>query len=386
MWLARLRPSLAVVVAVLACVVAGAAAPGAQAPRGSKALTSAEECGRCHQDIYRGWKSSLHAQAADDARFQAAYTKLKEEGGRGNSQQICLRCHAPALLHDADTKWERKVSWEGVTCDFCHSVRSIGTDPKAPFLLDVGLVKAGPLHDAQPTTHQARYGEAFVSATLCNPCHQYTNEHGLDVLSTYAEWQASPYPTRGVTCQTCHMRGTTGKVVDPKVLRIASTTVNLHEMAGGHSVAELNRALLAQIAAERRGDTIDVTVQVTNRGGGHRVPTGSPLRSIYMLVQVDGGSRMQTANRMYGRVVVDENNQEVTDEAAVWLRGARTVRDDRLAPNERRVEKFSFQVPRGTPVRAVAKFYYRYAPESTKTTEGGMPFLSVSSWLDAGGK
>ena len=388
MWLARLHPSLVVAVAMLAAVVALAASPGAQAPRGGKtSLTSAEECGRCHRDIYRYWKGSLHAQSADDPRFQAAYTKLKEEPGRAASDhQLCLRCHAPALLHGQDARWEKKVSWEGVTCDFCHSVRSIGTDAKSPFILDVGQVKTGPLRNAQPTTHQARYSEAFSSSALCNPCHQFTNDRGLDVLSTYAEWQASPYPARAVTCQSCHMRTTGGKVVDPKVLRVASSTVNLHEMPGGHSVNELNRAIQAQISSERRGDTIDVTVQVTNRGAGHRVPTGSPLRSIYLLVQVDGGSRTQTANRTYGRVVVDENNQEVNDEATMWLRGARTVRDDRLAPNERSVEKFSFQIPRGTPVRAVAKFYYRYAPESPKATEGGMPFLSVSSWLDAGGK
>ncbi len=88
---------------------------------------------------------------------------------------------------------------------------------------------------------------------------------------------------------------------------------------------------------------------------------------------------------MYRRVVVDENNQEITEESAVWLHGARVLRDDRLAPNERRTEKFSFQVPANTPVRAVAKFYYRYAPgDTTGKADAGQPFLSVSSWLDAG--
>jgi hypothetical protein len=365
---------------------ARAAKPAAnQAARGSKALTSAEECGRCHQDIYRYWKASLHAQAADDTRFQAVFTKLKNESARTDLDQICLRCHAPALLQGQDYKWEKKVSWEGVTCDFCHSVRGIRADAKAPFVLDVGQVKSGPLRDAQPTVHAARYADTFSSSMLCNPCHQFTNEHGLDVLSTYNEWQSSPYPARSVTCQNCHMRNTSGKVVDPKVKRVASSSVNLHEMPGGHSITELNRALQAVIASERHGNTVDVTVQVSNRGAGHRLPTGSPLRSIVMVVQVDGGTgKPQTASRTYGRVVVDENNQEATDEATVWLRGTRVVRDDRLAPTERRVEKFSFQMPANTPVRAVAKFYYHYSPAAASKTDSGMPFLSVSSWLDAG--
>jgi len=365
--------------------VRGAAKAAFTQPARGKALTSAEECGRCHRDIYRYWKASLHAQAADDPRFQAAFVKLKEESTRPDLDQLCLRCHAPALLHGQDAKWERKVSWEGVTCDFCHSVQAIRSDPRAPFVLDVGQVKSGPLRDAQPNVHAARYSEAFSSSMLCNPCHQFTNEHGLEVLSTYGEWQSSPYPARSVICQSCHMRNTSGKVVDPKVLRVASSSVNLHEMPGGHSVTELNRALQAQILSERKGNTVDVTVHVTNRGAGHRLPTGSPLRSIVMVVQVDNGtSRAQSATRSYGRIVVDANNQEMTDEAAVWLRGVRVVRDDRLAPNERRTEKFSFPMLANTPVRAVAKFYYRYAPEAPGKAESGQPFLSVSSWLDAG--
>jgi hypothetical protein len=352
----------------------------------SKALTSAEECGRCHRDIYRYWKASLHAQSADDARFQAVFRKLKDERARPDLDQICLRCHAPALLQGQDFKWERKVSWEGVTCDFCHSVRSVRSDTKTPFILDVGEVKSGPLRDAKPTVHGARYTEAFSSSMLCSPCHQFVNEKGLEVLSTYAEWQASPYPARGTTCQTCHMRSAAGKVVDPKVAQVAMSSVNLHEMPGGHSVTELNRALQAQIVAERRGGTVDVTVQVSNRGAGHRLPTGSPLRSIVMVVQVDGGTgKSQTGTRTYSRTVVDENNQEVGEESAVWLRGTRVLRDDRLAPAERRAEKFSFEMPTNTPVRAVAKFYYRYAPADAPVKSGsGQPFLSVTAWLEAG--
>ncbi len=389
------RAPLVVAVIVVLGIAASAAHVGGQTPRTKTAatqartargtMTSAEECGRCHRDIFRYWKASLHAQAADDPRFQAAFTKLKQESNRPDIDSLCLRCHAPALLYGQDAKWERKVSWEGVTCDFCHSVRSVSADPKTPFALDVGQTKSGPLRDAQPTVHGARYTEAFASPMLCNPCHQFTNEKGLDVLSTYSEWQASTYPAKSITCQNCHMRSTSGKVVDPKVLRVASSSVNLHEMPGGHSITELNRALQAIISSARHGNTVDVTVQVSNRGAGHRLPTGSPLRSIVMVVQVDSGiGKAQTATRTYGRVVVDENNQPATDEATVWLKGARVVRDDRLAPSERRIEKFSFTMAADTPVRSVAKFYYRYSQETPSRAESGQPFLSVSSWLDAG--
>jgi hypothetical protein len=347
-------------------------------------LTSAEECGRCHQDIHRYWKSSMHAQSSDSPRFQQVFLKAKADSGRDPG---CLVCHAPAVVYTQDTKWEKKTSWEGVTCDFCHSVRSVKIGSDRPFVIEPGPVKTGPLEGANPTVHDAAFSQVFTSSTLCAPCHQATNDKNFDVLTTFAEWQASPYPAQNTTCQTCHMRATTGNIVDPKIARSATSSINIHEMPGGHSVTELNRALLAQVTAERKGDTIEVTVNVVNRGAGHKVPTGSPLRTIVMVVEADNaaGAR-QVATRTFGRVVVDGAGQELNDEAGVFQHAAKTVSDNRLAPGERKIEHFSFPMPRTAPVRALARFYYRYAPEASARPDPGMPFLSVSAWVNAAQK
>ncbi len=377
-WLAGV---LAVSVACLLTTIATAQAPKPRAMQESGTLTSAEECAQCHVDIFRYWKASMHAQAAENSRFQTMLRDLREKGG---GETICVRCHAPAAAIMRDTRWEKKASWEGVTCDLCHSVRGTRPDPANPFIIEAGNIKTGPLKDATPTTHAAQYSEVYTSSELCAPCHQFVNGKGFEVLTTFAEWKASPYPAKSVTCQTCHMRAASGKVVDPKVLRVASTTVNLHEMPGGHSVVELNRALQVQIAAVRRGDNLDVTVTLTNRGAGHRLPTGSPLRSIVLAVDADGAvGQRQTQTRTYGRVVVDETGKELTDEATVWLKGGRVVTDSRLAPGERRVEQFSFPMARRTPAHAVARLYYRYAPDAALRGETGQPFLSVGTWVDA---
>ena len=68
----------------------GPAKPAVNQPArgGGKLLTSAEECGRCHRDIYRYWKASLHAQSADDPRFQTAFAKLKEGSPRPELEQM----------------------------------------------------------------------------------------------------------------------------------------------------------------------------------------------------------------------------------------------------------------------------------------------------------
>ncbi len=359
------------------------------APAATGVITSAEECARCHQDIARYWKASLHAQAVDNRRFQELFQRLKQKR-TPNVEQTCLACHAPAALYMHDLAFEKKASWEGVTCDFCHSVRSVNVGAGRPFVLEIGRVKTGPLRDAQATAaHGGRYADVHTSAALCSPCHEFVNPNGLEVLGTAAEWRASGYPGRNVTCQSCHMRTIAGRVAGTKLARVTAgeAGVNLHEMPGGHSVTELNRALLAQISAVRRGGNVDVTVQVSNRGAGHSVPTGLPLRAVAMIVEVDSGiGRRQSAERVYSRVVGDEHGQELTDEEAIWLRGAKVLRDNRLAPQERRVEHFSFQLRQDAPVRAVAKFYYRYAAQVPAAGEPATPFLSVSAWLDAEGR
>jgi hypothetical protein len=379
------RASAWVVVVGVACLAAaapGGAPPGpaAQRPAAAQDLVSAEECGHCHQDIHRYWKASLHAQAADNPRFQDALARAREGS---TTEPSCTLCHAPAAVYMRDVRWEKKTSWEGVTCDFCHSVRAVRPGTARPFALEPGRVKTGPLKDAHPTAHEAAYSDVYTSSTLCAPCHQYTNDRKFDVLTTFAEWKAAGFDTREMPCQTCHMRGVAGNIIDPKIARSASSSVNVHDMPGGHSVAELNRALLATVATERKGDAIDVTVQVVNRGAGHKVPTGSPLRAIVMVVEADNGVGIrQTATRTFGRVVVDDAGQPLSDEGSVFQRAARTVSDNRLAPGERYSERFEFSVPRTTPTRVLARFYYRYAPD-VSGREPGMPFLAVSAWVDA---
>ena len=367
--------------AFIVALLAGAAGwPDAKAAAPST-FKSAEECANCHRDIHKHWKSSMHAQSADNWRFQDALLQVRRENDP-DGVATCVRCHAPLAAYGSDPGWSAKATWEGVTCDFCHSVTSIGLNPARPFVVNPGSVKTGPLRDAAAVGHETRYSDVHTSSTLCQPCHQFVNRQKLAVLSTYSEWQASGYAAKNVTCQSCHMRATSGKIVDPKVRRVPGQTVNLHEMPGGHSVTELNRALLAAVTATRNGGALEVAVQLTNRGAGHMIPTGSPLRTIEMVVEVDSGvGARQRMSKTYGRTVLDVDGNELKDEPGVWLRGARFVRDDRLAPNERRTEKFTFNASPRHAVRTVAKFYYRYGA----ATVAEVPFLAVSAWTPAVG-
>jgi hypothetical protein len=82
--------------------------------------TSARVCGTCHVDIYNSWKNSLHAFSLSDPIFDAAYMQaIKEQGAE--AKRVCLRCHAPMTLANADYDLELGVTREGVSCDFCHT-------------------------------------------------------------------------------------------------------------------------------------------------------------------------------------------------------------------------------------------------------------------------
>jgi hypothetical protein len=49
----------------------------------------AENCGKCHTEIYREWKTSTHAHALSDLQFQAELSKPAQP------KWICLNCHIP---------------------------------------------------------------------------------------------------------------------------------------------------------------------------------------------------------------------------------------------------------------------------------------------------
>ena len=85
---------------------------------------SAELCGRCHRAIFEAWKDSSHSKAMQSWLFQDALELTETDFGRG-ARRTCLRCHSPVGIAVGDVNLEKKVSWEGVTCDYCHSLRSV---------------------------------------------------------------------------------------------------------------------------------------------------------------------------------------------------------------------------------------------------------------------
>ncbi len=340
-------------------------------------ISTAEVCGSCHRAIHEAWKRSGHAAAMESRLFQDALAVAEEELGSGVRKQ-CLECHSPLAIRTGDLSLKTKVAWEGVTCDFCHSLTRVNWAGGNPVpLLKFSLVKTGPIRDAGAAVHGTAYSEVHTSSVACAPCHQYRNPEGLDALTTYSEWEGSRYAKEGIHCQSCHMGSVEGNVVDPRVAASAAR-VNLHEMPGGHSLEQLNKAIRAHALTSREGELLKISIEVTNAGAGHYVPTGSPMRQMILDVslQVYGGQRFRE-QRYYRREVADRTGRRLEREHVALLRGAKVLSDTRLAPDEKRVETFSFPVPPGAKATLKASFHYYYSPMARTESQERLTFRRI---------
>lgn len=244
-----------------------------------------EWCGNCHADEYAAWKKSAHAHAAVDPMVK--YGMGVEQASRGPQySRQCAGCHDPVSLRGGDATLG---SGRGVSCLGCHDVsRSI---------------RAGGNGDMEATSHdwtvshKARATADLVrlrSAEFCAGCHQqFVPGTGLVALSTFGEWQSSPYsghlssvtdggadaspPPRDagsatVSCVDCHM---------PKTAGVAD-----HAAPGGnvYLASTLTDNAFADVVKKKMQSAIalqviisgpnQVSVSVINNGVGHSFPTG----------------------------------------------------------------------------------------------------------------
>jgi hypothetical protein len=342
-----------------AAAVAGAAEPAAPT------YGAAAECGTCHTSIHVYWAESAHARSASSPRFVEA-----SKAAPASARSECVRCHAPTALATGDLELTQPITREGVTCDFCHTVRSVSLGQPQPFDLQPGPVKRGPLDYAETPSHPTAYSALHRSSPLlCAACHEYTNLHGVAVLSTFGEWLASPYPTLGQTCQECHMPTVAGTPVTER-LQPTQRRINLHRMSGAEP-AQLRRGLTLRIDAfAAQGDSAQAEVAVVNSGVGHATPGGLADSRLVLVVGVENaaGKLEHARERIYRRVLRDASGQELSTLPALFLDAVAVTEDTRLKPGEARRELFT--VPLAADWTAlVARLEYREGAGSVLVAE-----------------
>jgi hypothetical protein len=374
------RRSVVLLVALMMGVAGTAPAFGVGPAKGH--FTTSDTCGSCHKDIYKMWRASSHASSMEDTVFLEGYRETEARQGAAVSRR-CLKCHAPMVEVNGDVNLKEKITWEGVSCDVCHSISSVDTSGISPrIVLDVGPVKRGPIEDAASMAHEVLFSPLHKGPLICAGCHEYANPDGAAIITTYSEFKESPASREGGSCQSCHMSRTKADVVDPRVKRVAGSEVNLHQMPGGHSLEQLQKALSLKYQAKREGDTLSIEVSLTNKGAGHAVPTGMPGRKVILEVRAQaGGEEAHEERRIYSKVFKDAQGSVITRDSAYFAAGVRLHTDRRIRPGETRVEVFKFPAPAGESVALSVKLHYEHAPTGGTENRTWITFQSESRTL-----
>jgi hypothetical protein len=370
---------------LLGGTVSSEAAKSASQP--TNPYTSAEVCGNCHRDIYERWRQSLHANAYKDPVFYTSYMEAYTASG-GKAKFFCLRCHAPTTQVTEDFDIRLPITKEGVTCDFCHTVKAVHLDkPDNPFEVEPGIVKRGPKRGRAAAGHETEYSPLHKSSVLCAGCHEYQAASGVVLFGTYSEWKNGPYPKQETECQTCHMPRKKGLPVGKSGGGGEDTYINEHNLAGGHSIEQVRRAVELKIkSVERKPNQLTATVQVTNRGSGHMIPTGLPSRKIVLNVQaITERGNVHRDSMTFQKILVDREGNELTKDSDILLRGVSVAFDNRIAPQETRQLRFTFRIPQTIPAKVKAEITYLYEPMLLKQ-ESMSILMNQTEWPGNGGR
>ncbi len=325
--------------------------------------TSSKACQSCHPDHYDMWAHSMHALSVDDPIFQVSFLQAQVEKG-DSARKMCLSCHAPIAVTNRDYSMSMEYTREGVSCDFCHSVTEVHIGRETlPYDCEPGATKFGPIKAQYTPAHKSHQSELFKSSTFCGGCHELINEHGVVVMGTYSEWRDSPYPEEGVHCQNCHMPLS---LKPTAVTAKGDSTENLahdHRFQGGHSRINLKHAADLDLYTQIFERTAQVTVIVTNKESGHKLPTGMPARRVILNVEIydQDNNLLAQPSRIYRKVLLDKDGTILEGNTNQILKAVKIFNDNRIAPKEKRKEEFLIDLPENvTSVNVFAELLYEY--------------------------
>lgn len=326
----------------------------------------AAECGACHPEQYREWRTTIHSRAWTDPYYQVDWAF---DGHR----QACNNCHTPLDrqqesrvlgFRDRD-KWEpvlapnedfdSTLQQEGVTCAGCHLRNGKIVGPRAS-------------PDAPHAT------ERFADANeLCLRCHVVQGErwdtfYRMPPCGTTAEiavgqgrpaTRSGDHAVRdvaGLGCVQCHM---------PIDEESGARARRRHLWRGGHDPAMVRSALTASFSESigaRGGRVAELVLE--NTGAAHFLPTGTPDRHLTVRIRaLDAG----------GRVIGEETG--TLERTVMWRPFIVDLRDTRLARGMPR--RYALELP--SNARTIeAEVRYHLLAESRRKRIGYEPTEPVS--------
>jgi hypothetical protein len=226
------------------------------------------ECATCHPTHSSAHATSAHARAGESELFRALVARAD-----ASARAFCDRCHAPRGASGA----------RGVACVTCHTAIATRGVSNGRLIAGDGDEMLGGF-DARPTSaHASRRSDFTRSPELCGTCHEVAGP-GAFVETPYTEWASSPARAVGVTCVDCHMADDPGvsgarRATGPAATDGPPRALSDHRFVGPEHprAGELLRhaASLSLVEVSRDERSLRVEVTVSNRNGGHALPSGA---------------------------------------------------------------------------------------------------------------
>lgn len=330
----------------------------------SQVIQSVDYCQDCHQKIVNEWKSSRHALSSKVNPFYAAMLNWANEDTDNKAEKMCVTCHEPVRQLEMIGILADVLAVEGVTCDVCHATQRTVQGNGSKLEVAPGNVKFGPFEDALSIDHKSELSQDLSSVDFCLTCHaNLETSHGLSFCSTEQEYRKSSFAQKGVTCQDCHMPTIEGVAAELGKIR----QVHSHFFYGAYTPDFLRDCASIKLEAELVENAYSLDVLITNETVGHELPTGSPMRSVYLKLEAQD-SLGNVIWKNYDRNPLNEDPKAVfmrlleddKGNAPVPPWKAKNIRfDQRIKPDE--VRKLSYTLPKEV-TSIIASLYYRLAP------------------------
>ncbi len=207
-------------------------------------------CANCHTNIAQQWERSAHAMAWSDPEF------IRETEERSITD--CLPCHAsrplleqppgdPAQLRDHQRHF-------GIECRTCHQLGEAYVGPYDSHI--------GPHPVVQDTIR-------LPCSDFCGICHEMEAEEHAELYRSEA--------SANLTCAQCHMPTYRERLTQGHLLSYIhpKRVVHNHAFPVWSPVVSAGAVEIGQPkTAAAEGRPFEVSFTLTNRGAGHRIPTG----------------------------------------------------------------------------------------------------------------
>ena len=158
-----------------------------------------------------------------------------------------------------------------------------------------------------------------------------------------------------------------GLVVLPDV-KETTMSINLHNLQGGRSVEKIKSAVAVQIRDIKKfPGSVRIDVDVTNKGSGHRIPTGTPSRELLLevaLLSVPENRLVEKRQVTFKKVLLGPTGQILDTDAEIMVNARKLLRDNRIGPRETRTTGVMFVNMPPNPYIVRAKLFYNYLAET----------------------